>query len=115
MREAGIRLFILSPEFVAQKWPLKELRCFLGRDERCRSEGKLRSVLLPLFYRLSLQNCAECRERINGADSEYREVLRKNHFFHGGMTRRMLDKGGSGCVKGSDKTLWGRSSADRRR
>lgn len=76
---------------------------FLGRNERCRADEKARPVLLPLFYLLSLQDCAECHERIYGADSEHREVLGKSGFFAGKRQAECSTKEAVAALKGLAK------------
>lgn len=81
MGEARVGIFILSPEFAAREWTLRELRRFLERDKRSVAEGRTRPVLLPVFFRLSVYDCARCEVRIYGEDSEHRELLMRSGFF----------------------------------
>lgn len=81
MREAPVGVFILSPEFVARPWPMKELRCFLKRDRVCRLQGGARPVILPIFYRLTLKDCSECDTLIFGEGSRHHDTLVSAGFF----------------------------------
>lgn len=56
MRTAKIAVVILSPEFAARNWTLKELMCFL---ERYRVGGEHGVVIIPVFYRLTLNDCRD--------------------------------------------------------
>ena len=52
MNTARCGVFILSPEFAAKKWPMRELDCFLrrlGEDNP--------PAILPVFYRLAREEC----------------------------------------------------------
>ncbi|MHA7877472.1 MAG: tetratricopeptide repeat protein [Bacteroidota bacterium] len=57
MNTARCGVFILSPEFAAKKWPMKELDCFLKRKQVAKNVG-IPPFLIPVFYRLTLQDCA---------------------------------------------------------
>lgn len=81
MREARVAVFVLSPEFAAREWPMKELRHFLKRDKECQAKGSVRPVMLPVFFRLTVHDCAQAEERIYGDNSEHQEVLRASGFF----------------------------------
>lgn len=75
IRGARVGIFLLSPEFVAKKWPMKELGLFLQRyKEESRAE---RPKLIPVFYKLSIDECT----RVFEDDSPYREVLERHGFF----------------------------------
>ncbi|MHA7877843.1 MAG: tetratricopeptide repeat protein [Bacteroidota bacterium] len=56
MNTARCGVFILSPEFAAKKWPMKELDCFLARKQAAKGSGSP-PFLFPVFYRLTLQDC----------------------------------------------------------
>ncbi|MHA7878106.1 MAG: TIR domain-containing protein [Bacteroidota bacterium] len=56
MNTARCGVFILSPEFAAKKWPMKELDCFLKRKKAAEDEGATFPFLIPVFYRLTLQD-----------------------------------------------------------
>ncbi|CDF36327.1 TIR domain-containing protein [Chondrus crispus] len=57
MESVKIGVFILSPEFAARRWPMKELRCFLRRRRDARSSGAAPPILIPVFYRLGVSEC----------------------------------------------------------
>ncbi|MHA7878101.1 MAG: tetratricopeptide repeat protein [Bacteroidota bacterium] len=48
-------VFILSPEFVAQKWPMKALERFLERKKAAKDVGSP-PFLFPVFHRLTVQD-----------------------------------------------------------
>ena len=52
MNTARCGVFILSPEFAAKEWPMKELDCFLKRQEENNPPA-----MLPVFYRLTWGEC----------------------------------------------------------
>lgn len=59
IREAKVAIFILSPEFAARKWPMKELMGFQKRVREAENGGKVAPLLLPVFYRLSRGDCKD--------------------------------------------------------
>ncbi|CDF40019.1 WD40-repeat containing protein, partial [Chondrus crispus] len=74
MESAKVGVFILSPEFAARKWTMRELRCFLRRRREAISDGMLPPTLIPVFYRLSIRECRELEP------SRYRDNQGKNIF-----------------------------------
>lgn len=75
MAEAKIGVFILSPEFAERRWTMKELRKFL---ERIETEKKhVRPALLPVFYRLSIEES----RRIIAENGPHESRLRRAGFF----------------------------------
>lgn len=60
MKSAKIGVFILSPYFVARRWPMKELRCFLDRKKNwtnfgdCFCGNSKSPVIIPVFYLLDV-------------------------------------------------------------
>lgn len=59
METADICVVILSPEYVAKKWPMKELECFLRRRKEADQIGNVRPLVIPVFYRLPLSECGQ--------------------------------------------------------
>ncbi|CDF34197.1 WD40-repeat containing protein [Chondrus crispus] len=59
MESAKVGVFILSPEFAARKWTMRELRCFLRRRIEAIGSGMRPPTLIPVFYRLSIPECGE--------------------------------------------------------
>ncbi len=57
MKTALCGVFILSPEFTAKKWPMKELYCFLARRELAKQQNCKLPNLVAVFYRLPLKAC----------------------------------------------------------
>lgn len=57
MNAAPIGVFILSPEFVAREWPMRELICFQTREKEAREQGLPVPILIPVFYRLDVSTC----------------------------------------------------------
>ena len=57
METAPIGVFILSPEFAARKWPMRELVCFQKRERKAREQGLPLPTLIPVFYRLDIPAC----------------------------------------------------------
>lgn len=71
METATIGVMILSPEFAAKRWPMKELDCFLKRRE----EEGVRVGVIPVFYRLEREECGE------GVIIEGIEMFKRLGFF----------------------------------
>lgn len=59
METAPVGVFILSPEFLAKGWTMKELECFVGRFDQARAANAKPALLLPVFYRLSKEECTD--------------------------------------------------------
>lgn len=59
MNTAAVVVFVLSREFAAKKWPMKELCCF--QDRRKSAEDGSGPVMIPLFYRLDVEGCSDER------------------------------------------------------
>ncbi len=57
METASCGIFILSPQFVAKEWPMKELKCFLRRRAENEERGIKAPILIPVFYRLTWEDC----------------------------------------------------------
>ncbi|MEM9417309.1 MAG: toll/interleukin-1 receptor domain-containing protein [Bacteroidota bacterium] len=49
MDNAQMGVFILSPDFIAKKWPTYELACFLLRHEKAKVSKAVPPALLPVF------------------------------------------------------------------
>lgn len=80
METADVCLVILSPEFAAKKWPMKELECFLRRRNEADSIGDLRPLLIPVFYRLTVAECGQ-DSIFNKKDGNGRRVFFHHRFF----------------------------------
>ncbi|CDF33637.1 Sel1-repeat containing protein [Chondrus crispus] len=100
MNEARIGVFILSPEFAAREWTMRELRCFLDRDETCRLEKRSRPVLLPIFHRLSLTECSRCDELVYNENSEHYELLQAERFYEQSRQDICTTEGAIAALKG---------------
>ncbi|CDF34807.1 WD40-repeat containing protein [Chondrus crispus] len=77
MESAKVGVFILSPEFAARKWTMRELRCFLRRRSEAIGSGMRPPTLIPVFYRLSIR---ECRE-LDPNDDERKNMFEVEKFF----------------------------------
>ncbi|CDF38372.1 WD40-repeat containing protein [Chondrus crispus] len=77
MESAKVGVFILSPEFAARKWTMRELRCFLRRRNEAIGSGMRPPTLIPVFYRLSIR---ECRE-LDPNDDERKNMFEVEKFF----------------------------------
>lgn len=84
METAKIGVVILSPEFIAKPWPMKELHCFLRRkrelEETGGEERGLGITLVPVFYRLGVDDCKN--ERIFESENENGEKVFDKWRFH---------------------------------
>ncbi|CDF39472.1 WD40-repeat containing protein [Chondrus crispus] len=80
MESAKVGVFILSPEFAARKWTMRELRCFLRRRREARSDGMLPPTLIPVFYRLSIRECRKL-EPSEHQDIEGNNIFEVEKFF----------------------------------
>ncbi len=76
MESALCGVFIMSPEFLAKKWPMKELYCFLKRQEEAKKAGCKLPNLFPVFYRLSLEECGAPEDLF----AQYGEIFEKCGF-----------------------------------
>lgn len=82
METADICVVILSPEYAAKKWTMKELECFLRRRNEADLMGDVRPLLIPVFYRLPLTECGQ-DSIFHKKDGNGRRV-----FFHHGFFDR---------------------------
>ena len=57
MKTARCGVFILSPEFTAKEWPMKELRCFLDRYKEAANKDTTPPLLVPIFHRVTWDDC----------------------------------------------------------
>ncbi|CDF37505.1 WD40-repeat containing protein [Chondrus crispus] len=80
MKSAKVGVFILSPEFAARKWTMRELRCFLGRREEAIRSGRQPPTLIPVFYRLSIRECRKL-EPSEHQDNEGNNIFEVEKFF----------------------------------
>ncbi|CDF39810.1 WD40-repeat containing protein [Chondrus crispus] len=79
MESAKVGVFILSPEFAARKWTMRELRCFLRRRS-----GMRPPILIPVFYRLSIRECRELEPELEPdryRDDEGNNIFEVEKFF----------------------------------
>ena len=75
METARIAVVILSPEFAGRPWTMKELLCFL---RRFRSAGERGVIIIPVFYRLTLE---DCRNALLITDEDGNKVLMTEEFL----------------------------------
>ncbi|CDF37667.1 WD40-repeat containing protein [Chondrus crispus] len=80
MESAKVAVFILSPEFAARKWTMRELRCFLRRRREAIESGMRAPTLIPVFYRLSIRECREL-EPDRYQDDEGKNIFEVEKFF----------------------------------
>eukprot|EP00178_Gracilaria_changii_P002243 TRINITY_DN13325_c0_g1_i1.p1 TRINITY_DN13325_c0_g1~~TRINITY_DN13325_c0_g1_i1.p1 ORF type:complete len:1137 (-),score=180.46 TRINITY_DN13325_c0_g1_i1:3414-6824(-) len=59
MQTAPVGVFILSPEFVAKEWPMRELLAFVRRYDHAVAANKTPPLLISVFYRFSTQECRD--------------------------------------------------------
>lgn len=75
MEDASIGIFVLTPEFAARRWTMKELRTFIERTKVEDEQSK--PVLVPVFYELTPSECCNVYDE----GSAHQETLRKARFF----------------------------------
>ncbi|CDF36581.1 WD40-repeat containing protein [Chondrus crispus] len=80
MESAKVGVFILSPEFAARKWTMRELRCFLRRRIEAIRSGMRPPTLIPVFYRLSIRECRELDPN-RYWDDERKNIFEVEKFF----------------------------------
>lgn len=80
MESAPIGVFIVSPEAAARKWPMKEMECFLERLENAKRKGERRPILIPVFYRMDVNQCTG-EGLFDIETSSRRTVFRKEGFY----------------------------------
>ncbi|CDF38850.1 WD40-repeat containing protein [Chondrus crispus] len=80
MESAKVGVFILSPEFAARKWTMRELRCFLRRRSEAIGSGMRPPTLIPVFYRLNIRECREL-EPNRYWDGEGKNIFEVEKFF----------------------------------
>ncbi|CDF40243.1 TIR domain-containing protein [Chondrus crispus] len=80
MESAKIGVFILSPEFAARRWPMKELRCFLRRYRDAQSSGATLPILIPVFYRLRISECRSFKPE-QYVDENGRDLFEAEKFY----------------------------------
>ncbi|CDF39140.1 WD40-repeat containing protein [Chondrus crispus] len=80
MESAKVGVFILSPEFAARKWTMRELRCFLRRRSEAIGSGMRPPTLIPVFYRLSIRECRELDPN-RYWDDERKNIFEVEKFF----------------------------------
>lgn len=59
MHRSKAAVFVLSENFATRPWPIRELKYFLEVWEKARKEGRDGPVLVPLFYKLTANECKE--------------------------------------------------------
>lgn len=59
IQKAKVAIFIMSPEFAARKWPMKELIAFQKRVEEAEGNNGVAPELLPVYYRLTREECKD--------------------------------------------------------
>lgn len=80
MNKAMVGVFILSPEFVARKWPVRELRCFLDRRRDANVKGRIPPRIIPVFHRWTVAQCKD-PNFYKSAGATIEDVFRKEGFF----------------------------------
>ncbi|CDF40096.1 NB-ARC protein [Chondrus crispus] len=89
METADIGVFILSPEFACRRWTMKELECFQARKRKASETEKPKEsvpvlpILIPVFYRLSLQECRRFDPE------KYSKLFRDEGFYDEARQRKM--------------------------
>lgn len=84
MRYCNVAVFVLSPEFVAKKWPMLELCELLKLRRKAREEGKPEPLLFPLFFALTVEECKDGPLLLE----RYAEVFEKEGFFDDARQRK---------------------------
>lgn len=80
MNKAMVGVFILSPEFVARKWPFRELRCFMDRRRDAIVKGRIPPRIIPVFHRWTVEQCKDPDfYKVDGTEIEH--VFHKEGFF----------------------------------
>lgn len=75
LRESNVILFILSKDFASKKWPMRELLEALKLRSK-ESDPNRGPILIPLFYKLSVQECQN-----HGLPFNNYHLFEKNGFF----------------------------------
>lgn len=78
MRGSKVAIFILSPNFLGRKWPMRELRYFLELREAASEENRHSPVLIPLFYGLQVEECKNTQLPLS---ENYFQCFYDNGFF----------------------------------
>ncbi len=73
METARCGVFILSPEFAAREWPMKELSTFLRRYQEAKRQGNIPPLLVPVFHRLTWSG--DCKLQPKAFFKKYRDVF----------------------------------------
>lgn len=73
----NVAVFVLSPEFVAKKWPMKELREMLRLKRKAREEGRSEPTLFPLFFALTVEEC----KNVELLFEKHGEIFERKGFF----------------------------------
>ncbi|CDF32725.1 NB-ARC and TPR repeat-containing protein [Chondrus crispus] len=84
IESAKVGVFILSPEFAARKWTMRELRCFLRRRREAIGSEMRPPTLIPVFYRLSIRECRELEPELEPdryRDDEGNNIFEVEKFF----------------------------------
>jgi len=96
MNTAPIGIFIVSPQFAARPWTIKELMCFLERDRVAMERGLPRPIIIPVFLRLTVAQCKD-PALVLIKDENGESVFEKEGFFE----REKYGKASSEDVKKS--------------
>eukprot|EP00178_Gracilaria_changii_P023026 TRINITY_DN68_c0_g1_i11.p1 TRINITY_DN68_c0_g1~~TRINITY_DN68_c0_g1_i11.p1 ORF type:complete len:1153 (+),score=198.74 TRINITY_DN68_c0_g1_i11:2850-6308(+) len=59
MQTAPVGVFIMSPQFVAKQWPMRELMAFVRRLDHAKQHHETPPLLIPIFYRFSTNECRD--------------------------------------------------------
>lgn len=100
MECVSIAVVILSPEFAARKWTMRELMCFL---ERFKKDGERGMIIIPVFYRLGLMDFGDVNTLLTLTDE-----TGANAFDNAGYWARQVEERGSlRDVIDALQALWG--------
>lgn len=80
METAPIGIFIVSPEFVAREWTMKELNCFLQRKCLAKAYGRPSPVLIPVFYTMG-PKCWKDNDLFDKRDQLGQNIFTRDGFF----------------------------------
>eukprot|EP00178_Gracilaria_changii_P012757 TRINITY_DN35_c1_g1_i7.p1 TRINITY_DN35_c1_g1~~TRINITY_DN35_c1_g1_i7.p1 ORF type:complete len:136 (+),score=15.75 TRINITY_DN35_c1_g1_i7:395-802(+) len=56
---APVGVFIMSPEFVAKEWPMRELLTFVRRYDCAKESEETPPLIIPIFYRFFTHECRD--------------------------------------------------------
>jgi len=80
MENADIAVIIVSSEYPAKEWTMKELLCFQRRARMAKETGKIGPFTIPLFFRLDPSGCMSPNIMYMRAE-DGENVFCKHRFF----------------------------------